>query len=240
MEDLRRIREKRDASLSRFRRQSCFHLSTEELVTLALGAPLLADVAEDRGEVHRRPEPDLRDGCLGREELAALAPSPDLSTLAHAPVVVRRLSKCVEMFTMTSAGRLRKEQVERSTEDLRAFIPEDLLGRGVEQGDAILVVDRDDRIAGQRDDAAQLALRVRGPAPHRAARRCHIWRTEVERERATGGGLVHGALSRVLVRIARVPRTSDVTRSLVNVVPWRRVCPVPSGDASRRCLSVIH
>ncbi|MCY1009423.1 hypothetical protein OV079_28445 [Nannocystis pusilla] len=131
-----------------------------DALALALLARPLGDVSKRHREVSGAADREPRDGRLGGELLAAL-PQPDdrRAPSAHATSGLRTRRESLDQLTMRAAEPLGDEDIERSADHLRLRVAEDLLGPLVEEGDALVLVDRDDRVRRQGDDPGELQFR---------------------------------------------------------------------------------
>ena len=125
-----------------------------------LGSLAVGDVAEDDREDH--PAIDLQLGYrgLGGELFSALPPAEDLAPLAHLARSLRRRGETLDVPGVSAPEAQRQEDLDGLAHDLVLAVAEDLLGSFVEEGDALALVDGDDPVDGDRDDAAQRGLRA--------------------------------------------------------------------------------
>jgi hypothetical protein len=125
---------------------------------LGLGAHARADVAQDHGEELLVVDRCLRDRSFDRELGAVRAQGRQRDSRTHAARGVVGAAELLDVPAMDGAEPLGEEAVERPAERIRGGAAEHLLGRGVEQDDALARVDGDDRVHRGPDDRVEPLL----------------------------------------------------------------------------------
>ncbi len=132
------------------------HFPGEQVPGVLGGAPL-TDVPQDHRRQMLAAHLDMRNRRLDREFLAIGPEAADGAEGAHLAVGHARLGEVPDVVVVRRAQPLGHEHGERLVDSLFAGQPEHPLGGGVEQDDAVALIDRDDRIHGGIDDALKPA-----------------------------------------------------------------------------------
>ena len=129
-----------------------------------VGPLALGDVAQDHGVDALSRHFELRYGRLNRELLPIDADPAECAERTHGARGHARGSKAPHVLPMPLAKTRGNEHGDGLPDCVRRRTPEHLFGGGVEQHDALLLVDADDRIHGGVDDAfhPRLAFPQRG------------------------------------------------------------------------------
>jgi hypothetical protein len=169
------------------------------------------DVAHHDHEQTLAADVQLRDGGVRRELGAVLAERGDGLPFSHPARRDRSGREALHVLMMKRAQSFGDEDVERLADGFVAAPPEHLLGAVVEHEDELILVDGDDRVRGDRDEARELGC---GPA------RVVVHACVVERE---------GRASSQLLRELEVIRREASPR-LVACVGEDAERPAPCGE----------
>ena len=115
----------------------------------------VADVAQDRGEVHAAVDLDMRDRRFGIEQAAVGALALHVAALAHALGGARRVREVAHMLVVVRALRGRDPARQRRADRVGGLAAEDALGAFVEDDDVVRIVDHDHRVVGDREQAGE-------------------------------------------------------------------------------------
>ena len=173
-EDTRDLRERagegaRDLRQARFERAEQRGRGTDvsQQPVLVLRAPCIGRIPHRHRQHAVFAEADLRDGRLDGELLATAA-QPDGLIVIHAAASVRPAHELRDVSLVSGAQARGNEPVEPLAEDLLTRVAEHALGTVVPLGDEALVVERDDRVRGDRENRGGSGFR---PPQHRFALR---------------------------------------------------------------------
>ena len=126
----------------------------------ALGPARFADVAQDRREVQLAVEFHVRDRRFGIEQRAIGAQAAQVASLAHAACRDAGRREPVHMPGMRRSRLRRQQHLQRRAEHGGSAVAEGALRTLVEQHDALVRVDHDHRIVGDREQARQQGAEV--------------------------------------------------------------------------------
>ena len=119
-----------------------------------------AHVAQDRREVQLAVEFNVRDRRLGVEKRAIGAQAAQVAPLAHAACRDTGHREAVHVPGMRRAGLVRQQHLQRRAEHGGSAVAEGALRTFVEQHDALVRVDHDHRVVGDRQQARQQGTEV--------------------------------------------------------------------------------
>jgi hypothetical protein len=125
----------------------------------AFGVFLLRDVAQDHGEHGIAADVDPADRRLGGKLLAVAAQRINRLAFAHVACVWPASAEPFDVTGMPSVKLGRDQSAQRLAENFGARVTENAFGAVVEHRDALLAVDADDRVGGERNDRAEAPLR---------------------------------------------------------------------------------
>ena len=125
-----------------------------------LQPPPLGHVAEDDGEELAAVHFDLRDRRLDRKLRAVGAARGQRPEGSHVPPGDIGLAEVADVAVVAGAVAVGDEAVEGLPQRVVGRHPEHPLGRGVEEEDALFLVDRDHRVHRRADDADEARLAV--------------------------------------------------------------------------------
>ena len=123
------------------------------------GAQSLRDVAQDDGEESSPWQLEPRDGGLGGELRAVPLEAIDRTPFPHAARHIGAAAEVDHMMRMCVAVARREQSRERLADDVALGVSEELLRPVIEVQDALLLVDRDDRVDRDGEDPLELGAR---------------------------------------------------------------------------------
>ncbi len=129
---------------------------TGEELLIRLCAATIADVAQHDSEEAGVGEVESRDRRFGRKLAPVLSQAEDRATLAHATGDVGTAGELGQVPTVDPTESIGEEPLERRADDLRGIVAKDLLRPVIEVQDLLILVDGDDRVDGNRQDALEL------------------------------------------------------------------------------------
>ena len=145
----RRVHGKRLRQLARRRAQEAF---------VFLASLLTRDVAQNDREQEPVRRDELRNRRLGRKVGAIGTTSEDLSPFTHSPRGRGRPGEVLQVCLVRRAKARWKQDGQMAADRVAGAIAEDLFSPAVEMDDPLAVVDRDDRIGCDGQDAGKLGL----------------------------------------------------------------------------------
>ena len=120
---------------------------------------LLRDVSKSDRQNSSAPDVQLRNGGIGWELLTVLANAEDLrASLSHSPRRLVPRGEAIHVQAVHLTEPIGDEHVERLSDDLRLRVAEDLLRTIAEQRDPLILVDADDRVGRDGEDACGSCL----------------------------------------------------------------------------------
>ena len=125
---------------------------------LMLGGRALRDVAQDHREQLLPAHCCMRDRGLDLELAAVRTQSPQRRLHPHAPRCLAGVAEALDVGPVRAAEPFRDEALERLADGIGCPATEHLLCRGVEQHDALIAVDGDDRVHCRAHDRLQAHL----------------------------------------------------------------------------------
>ena len=106
------------------------------------------DVAQDDSENQFAAEIQFGNGCLGRKLVSVLANAEQFTTLAHGSRNVRRFGERLDVSPVGVSKSLGQQHVKRLADDFVFTISKHFLGALIEQEDALVGINRDNRVFG--------------------------------------------------------------------------------------------
>src|SRR2546430_706644 len=137
---------------------SCFMLSGQKPFALFLGTLTPRDVAQNYRVKLLTLNFDLRNRSFNRKFLAARANPGKRSERAHRPLGYAGLSKRANVFMVNATQTFGNEAIDGLTDSLGSRTPEHLFGGGIKYGDALVLIDGNNRIHGRTNHVGELCL----------------------------------------------------------------------------------